>query len=349
MKFYLDANISEDKNTKKIINDFYYWFNENDDVSLNIFTSSGKDFSEIKKIIKFNKKPHIKIRENPVRFEELAEYYSKPVLLNEIINYRDGDIFRIYKLLNPAPENNFDNQPISIQYDIQYDRKFPKYFKGYGKNHVKAVKEIIKFLKPKSILDAACGTGSNYFEIKEIVGSDVYYEGFDTSRYSIIKAMDYYSSEKAVFRLGDITEINSPDNKFDFSFTESTMPYVNNPIKALKELYRVSEYGFYCGLYTTDRKIKDFKYIKSNFVYQLDIGSTWKFFHETPNNFYIADFSETIKVLDGMSDKISYTLDYDDQFFDYYGINTISVFIYPKKWYDKNQEKTEFFDNRPLM
>ncbi|BBE30642.1 hypothetical protein OSSY52_07830 [Tepiditoga spiralis] len=341
MTFYLDAGISGIEKANQIIEDFKIWFRPSDKVSLIIFSCKKINFNEIKKA------KNVKIL-GYLKFEELKKYYNKSVLLNEVINYKNGDMFRLFKLINPTPKDiDFENQPISIQYDINYDKNFSNKFSAYNKKQMETIKDIILKEKPTSILDAACGTGSNYYQLKDVV-KDKKYIGIDFSRFNVIKAIDYYQNKNAKFYIGDMTNLKFKNDQFDLSFTESALPYVKDPLRALKELNRVSKKGFYAGFYTTKQNVEYFKYNKKTFCYELDTGATWKFYKETPNTFYLPKFKKVIELLKTMKN-IDYRINEEDQFFSPLGIRTFTIFVYPKRWYEKYGETFKKYNNRPLM
>jgi len=354
MDFYLNLSINSKEKNELIINDYFHWFRREDNVSLTMFFSddipieayeqkvrmlcTGKDF------------PRYSIIKEKVKFSELKSFYSKPVLLNEIINYNQNDIFRIYKLINPTVrECDFENQPISIQYDIFYDRHLSADVRGYSPQTTAQIKDMINFISPVKILDAGCGCGANYYYLKDSLKEKTFYHGVDFSRYNIIKAIDYFSEDNVSFSFGDIRSLEFDDGSFDFSFTESVLPYVSDPIRAVKELYRVSEKGFYAAFYSVEQKIKGCRFNKETLCYELDTGASWKFYKNTPNTFYLPRFSDAIRVLEDMKDKISIRINQKDQFFDKIGINTKNIFMYPKDWYEANSNTYKRWNNKPLM
>ncbi|HNV06357.1 MAG TPA: class I SAM-dependent methyltransferase, partial [Petrotogaceae bacterium] len=210
-------------------------------------------------------------------------------------------------------------------------------------------KDMIDFLFPVKILDAGCGCGANYFYLKDALKDGTSYHGVDFSRYNIIKAIDYFSGDNVSFSFGDIRSLEFDDGFFDFSFTESVLPYVSDPLRAVKELYRVSEKGFYAAFYSVEQKIKGCRFNKDTFCYELDTGASWKFYKNTPNTFYLPRFSDAIRVLEGMEDKLSIRINQKDQFFGKIGINTKNIFIYPKAWYESSCNTYKKWNNKPLM
>ncbi|HOG35219.1 MAG TPA: class I SAM-dependent methyltransferase [Petrotogaceae bacterium] len=354
MDFYLNLSINSKEKNELIIEDYFRWFRKGDNVNLTMFFSGDTQMEVYKRKVHdlCTRKdfPKYSIVTEKVSFSGLKEFYSKPVLLNEIINYNRDDIFRIYKLMNPTvKECDFENQPISIQYDIFYDRHLFGDARGYSPETTVQIKDMIDFLFPVKILDAGCGCGANYFYLKDALKDGTSYHGVDFSRYNIIKAIDYFSGDNVSFSFGDIRSLEFDDGFFDFSFTESVLPYVSDPLRAVKELYRVSEKGFYAAFYSVEQKIKGCRFNKDTFCYELDTGASWKFYKNTPNTFYLPRFSDAIRVLEGMEDKLSIRINQKDQFFGKIGINTKNIFIYPKAWYESSCNTYKKWNNKPLM
>ena len=354
MDFYLNLSINSKEKNELIIEDYFRWFRKGDNVNLTMFFSGDTQMEVYKRKVHdlCTRKdfPKYSIVTEKVSFSGLKEFYSKTVLLNEIINYNRDDIFRIYKLMNPTvKECDFENQPISIQYDIFYDRHLFGDARGYSPETTVQTKDMIDFLFPVKILDAGCGCGANYFYLKDALKDGTSYHGVDFSRYNIIKAIDYFSGDNVSFSFGDIRSLEFDDGFFDFSFTESVLPYVSDPLRAVKELYRVSEKGFYAAFYSVEQKIKGCRFNKDTFCYELDTGASWKFYKNTPNTFYLPRFSDAIRVLEGMEDKLSIRINQKDQFFGKIGINTKNIFIYPKAWYESSCNTYKKWNNKPLM
>lgn len=287
-----------------------------------------------------------------VEFKDLHKYYTKSVLVNEIVNYKPGDLFRIFKLMNPMNSDiNFDNQPISIQYDAIYDKTLKKPYRGYEFTQLRHIASAIDYFNPNRIFDCGCGAGANYYYLKRHVDSaKSNYTGIDFSRFQIIKAIDrYQTSKKVSFEIMDMLNLKFQDDYFDFSFTESTLPFIREFSKAISNLSRVSKKGFFASVYTTDQRYSDIPFDKKNKCYILDTGSTWKFMNKvTPNCFYVPSYSFVMNLLKSMP-QISVTENNEDQFFEPLGVKTRNVFIYPKEWYVKNKNSFKGWNFRPLM
>ncbi len=355
MNFYLNASVSGLEETKKIIEDFLYWFNDKDKAVLHVFRTCDIDMSEFKKAYpKCANQPGIIYIDKKVKFEELHRYYCKSVLVNEIVDYKPGDLFRIYKLVNPvAKEVDFDNQPISIQYDAVYDRTLKDPYRGYFPYQTAAVSDAIDYFKPERIIDCGCGAGANYHYLKPVLErNETDYTGVDFSRFQVIKAMDRYKKDtfpKVHFALMDLTDMNFEKNSFDFAFTESTLPFIKKAEEAILNMNHISKNGFFASLYTVDKKNKNIPYDKKNRCYMLNTGSTWKFMDKiTPNTFFLPEFNRMTEILKNINEVV-YRINEEDQFFSPLGVKTKNIFIYPKKWFEDRNVSFKDWNFRPLM
>lgn len=337
-----------------ILKDYLYWFNKGDDVSLILFFSGEKPPKKFKEIFDSDDrldKPKAVFNLKKVESHELHRYYSKSILVNEVANYRSGDLFRIYKLMNPARlENNFENQAISIQSDIRYDQTLKKPYKAYFPEHISHISDAVDFYQPKSLLDCGCGSGANYFFLKEkILKSGINYTGIDQSRFQIIKAKDLYEKENIQFIPGNLQNIPFNNNSFDFSFSESTLPFLDNPLKGIQEMARVSKKGFFCSLFTFICPIKDHPFDKKNQSYKLNTGATWKFYENvTPNVFSVPLKSDVIDMLNEIPEAV-WIEDNSSQFFQGLGLRSNNIFIFPKDWYNSRKASFKGWNFKPLM
>ena len=91
-------------------------------------------------------------------------------------------------------------------------------------------------LKGSIILDAGCGSGystkliCSRYDPRELVAFDIMPE-------QIKLAKERY--KEACFFIGDVTEINSPSNKYDAVFVFGILHHVPEWKRALQEIYRV--------------------------------------------------------------------------------------------------------------
>ena len=358
MKFYLDTAVAGNGKSLQILKDYAYWFKKIDKVSLTLFTSAGHPaglYDKFCKLLTGKESPSATFIKQSIVPNKLHQFYSKKVLLNEWTPYHPGDIFRLFKIMNPLKESNgndtdFDIQPVSIQYDIRYDRHMRDDYKGYNSHQLSAVASAVHYFRPEKVLDGGCGAGAHYHYLKEVLkGCKPQYHGIDKSRYQLIKAIDLYAGPDATFEIGDLQKTRFSENHFDFSFSESTLPFIPNPLKALKEMERISTEGFFASLYT----LEDFPELYLPFVdgsiLSLNTGATWKYYDSiTPNTYYLPLY-ESIKALSEKLQKTVMITNNDDQYFEPLGLKTVNCFFYPRSWYRKNKTTFANWNYRPLM
>ncbi|MFP4460901.1 MAG: class I SAM-dependent methyltransferase [Thermotogota bacterium] len=254
ISFYLDTTVAGFEKAKLIIEDYTTWFKADNSTQLILFASANHPHGLISFLTKSKliDRYGITFLEKPIAPDKLYRFYTKKMLLNEWVQYKKHDIFRLYKLFYPLNrETGFDNQPISIQYDVRYHEHRSDNYKSYSHTQTAHIASALDFYKPKRIIDAGCGAGAQYYcLLDQIRKLNIQYVGIDMSRFQIIKALDLFSAEQTNFLLGDVTELDFEDNAFDLGFTESTLMFCSDPIKALKEINRVCKEGFFGSLYT---------------------------------------------------------------------------------------------------
>ncbi len=349
--FYLDTTIAGLDKTQMIVDDYQYWFKDDKTTQLFLFSSAGHP-SGLKPYLAKKQQTNsqqIVFLEKTVKPEQLHEYYTKKFLLNEWTLYRKHDLFRLYRFFYPLNQDtSFDNQPISIQYDIRYHENRSDEYKSYHPTQTAHIESALDFYKPCKILDAGCGSGAQFFYLKEKLKQlKTHYTGVDASRFQIIKAMDLFNLPYATFQLGDITHLDFSNQAFDLGFTESTLLFCSDPLKGLTELNRVCKNGFFASLYTIQKASPDLKSLKKGPLYLLDTGATWKYYHKiTPNVYKIPDYHQTKKIMQSFENIICVENN-TDQFFAPLGVKTVNLFLFPKKWY--SPEKLSRFSYHPLM
>jgi ubiquinone/menaquinone biosynthesis C-methylase UbiE len=173
------------------------------------------------------------------------------------------------------------------------------------------------------------------------------YYGVDISRFQTIKAIDLFESKSAQFFLGNALNLSFEDDFADISFSESTLPFLKNPLKGLSELNRISKNGFFASLYSIRKKHDFLRQFKKNNIYALDTGSTWKYYDKiTPNKYYLPDYKSVIELSKNFNSTIVIE-ENSDQFFEPLGVTTTNLFFFPKEWYLKSNFKN--INYRPLM
>jgi len=167
------------------------------------------------------------------------------------------------------------------------------------------------------------------------------------SRFQLMKAKDLYSSNIAQFLLGDASFLDYKRGYFDIGFSESTLMFIDNPLKALMELDRVCKDGFFGSVYTLKNQQESSQMSKKGDIYFLDTGATWKYYNKiTPNEYKLPDYSKTMELTRSFKNIVIVRND-SDQFFEPLGLQTANLFFFPKRWY--KEEKITDFPFRPLM
>ncbi|MEH2054733.1 MAG: methyltransferase domain-containing protein [Nostoc sp.] len=95
-------------------------------------------------------------------------------------------------------------------------------------------------LKPgQTVLDAAVGTGLSlpaYPEGVSVVGVDLSHKMMDEARKKRVSA-------DITFKISDICNLDFPDNSFDAAASGYTLCVLNDPVRALEEIIRVTKPG----------------------------------------------------------------------------------------------------------
>ena len=95
--------------------------------------------------------------------------------------------------------------------------------------------DMLPSLSDKKVLMVGCGTGE---ETKLLEKSGVKsLTGIDISPESIKLANETYPNHS--FEVGDMHHIEFPDNTFDFAYSSVTIHYSAEPLKVLREIYRI--------------------------------------------------------------------------------------------------------------
>jgi ubiquinone/menaquinone biosynthesis C-methylase UbiE len=351
VRFFIDTSVMEYNRILTILEDYFYWFKPEDETLLVLFASSQhpKNLQKLLRNKKKDKSPNYSFIEGKISPEELHKYYTKRFLLNEWGNYQKHDIFRLYKFFYPLKSDiNFDNQAISIQYDVRYHNNRNDEYASYKKEQLSALENALHYYKPKNILDMGCGTGAQYFFLKDTLDKyKIKYHGVDISRFQTIKAIDLYENNNTHFELGNAMNLPMKDSSFDISFSESTLPFLPNPVKGVTELNRVSKRGFFASLYTIKKEHAFLNPFKKNNIYALDTGATWKYLNKiTPNIYYLPEYKFVMDIAKNFENVIVVE-ENSDQFFEPLDVSTSNLFFFPKDWFN-NTQKIDF-NFRPLM
>ena len=140
-----------------------------------------------------------------------------------------------------------DHEKLSkIHFDDQaadYDAKNTVYYSKYPKISCLDVKERLKNVPYRSLLDVGCGTGFLFEQLKKDRAADYY--GLDLSPEMLKKARNKFG-DTVSFTAGSSDELPYGNDSFDVVTCIQSFHHYPYPEKAMSEAYRVLKPG---GLY----------------------------------------------------------------------------------------------------
>ncbi len=108
----------------------------------------------------------------------------------------------------------------------------------------KAMANILKnkVKKDNNILDIGCASGHFYRSLKKRIKKKFYYTGVDPYKIFIDKAKSAWKNENNVkFKIANIYDLPFKKNNFEISFCSNVFIHLNDVIKPLKEIIRVTK------------------------------------------------------------------------------------------------------------
>lgn len=120
------------------------------------------------------------------------------------------------------------------------DREKSAYFKIIEGITKKCIKENIESLKNKTVLDAGCGTGRNISLFLELGAKKIYAFDFTPNMLDFAKKK-FGKNQKVKLSVGDVQNIDYPDEFFDVSGCFKVLAHVLDVQKAVNELARVTK------------------------------------------------------------------------------------------------------------
>src|SRR3990167_10065112 len=134
---------------------------------------------------------------------------------------------KLKKILNQVPADYYER---GVKNNF-----FQKYWHARKWHHLK---EILFGVRGKSLLDIGCADGTTTRQIKknlpsaEVTGIDLYKKAIDHAK---------RKARKIRFIHGDVHKLPFGNNSFEIVTAIETIEHLDNPNKALAEIYRVLE------------------------------------------------------------------------------------------------------------
>lgn len=152
-----------------------------------------------------------------------------------------------------------ESNPVDMEKIYQYDDKsftydeLKKYFEAYAekhKNRKKSVRwpETLRLIEGNRILDFGCWKGSQTFTIGQLGCDEVI--GIDSRKSDIEIANDFFKLPNIKYEVRDIFTNPFPSDYFDCVVFTEVIEHVENPIKYLKEFWRILKPGGFLILST---------------------------------------------------------------------------------------------------
>ncbi len=148
-----------------------------------------------------------------------------------------------------SKKSKIDNHGLCLnEYKNNFNNAKVYFNRSIGKSpEMETSKALADLLKKKiknndKILDVGCATGHFYRSLKNRINKKFYYMGVDPYEIFLKKARIAWKNEKNVnFKKGNIYKLPFYKNEFDITFCSNVFIHLNDVIKPLKELFRVTK------------------------------------------------------------------------------------------------------------
>lgn len=115
-------------------------------------------------------------------------------------------------------------------------KKTENSFESTFLEHIARYRFAQKFIKGKTVLDAACGTGYGSYYLSQRAKKVI---GIDISPEAIAFCRKEYHRNNLSFQVGDIETTSFSDNFFDLVVSFETIEHLKHPDKFVSEMHRV--------------------------------------------------------------------------------------------------------------
>lgn len=194
-------------------------------------------------IMKSKLKEQVRVENLPKAAHEIL--HEQPELLAKVI----------IKFLKDVDNNRFFNDSSSEKDHLKEIDKVIFNDKTLNHKILKRIENHNEFFKTylkdkKVILDYGCGVGNTTTELAKSYGIEKVY-GLDSSE-ALIKLAKEKATENIEFIKSDIYKLPFSDNFFDAVWVNERILYLENPVKLLREAYRVLKDGGVIGINSMD-------------------------------------------------------------------------------------------------
>jgi len=141
-----------------------------------------------------------------------------------------------FKKRIPEPEQEMDDEKEVIKFFLAHKKLKTKWWDLYDMISRNMIKNIS--IKKGKVLDVGCGYGGLMKGLSHY-RKNLSFVGIDLSRAMINVGKKYISNKKIKFLLMSADNMKFEDESFDLIICKDTFHHLNNPIKVIKEMYRV--------------------------------------------------------------------------------------------------------------